>query len=62
MALAAIVLALIPALDGESVTSSNTGLAIISLVSMAFGYALLFALWWFVFREKAREKRRGKRD
>ena len=53
---------LVLALDGESVTSGNTGLAIISLVSMAFGYVLLFALWWFVFRAKARERRRGKHD
>jgi hypothetical protein len=50
-------------LDGESVTGSNTGLAIISVVSMAFGYLLLAALWYFVFRDKAREKRkRGKRS
>jgi hypothetical protein len=52
---------LLLALDGESVTGSNTGLAIISVVSMAFGYVLLAALWYFVFRDKAREKRkRGK--
>ena len=52
---------LLLALDGESVTGSNTGLAIISVVSMAFGYLLLAALWYFVFRDKAREKRkRGK--
>jgi hypothetical protein len=49
---------LILALDGESVTSGNTGLAIISLVSMVSGYVLLAALWWFVFREKARTKRK----
>jgi hypothetical protein len=48
------------ALDGESVTGSNTGLAVISVVSMVFGYALIAALWYFVFREKARTKR--KRD
>jgi hypothetical protein len=27
---------------------------------MASGYILLALLWWFVFREKAREKRRTK--
>jgi hypothetical protein len=48
------------ALDGESATGNNTGLAIISLVSMVFGYLLLAALWYFVFRDKSRAKR--KRD
>ncbi len=48
------------ALDGESVTGNNEALAIISVVSMASGYILLGLLWWFVFREKAREKRRTK--
>jgi hypothetical protein len=46
------------ALDGESVTASNTGLAVISVVSMVFGYLLIAGLWYFVFREKAREKRK----
>jgi hypothetical protein len=51
--------ALLPlALDGESITRSNTALAIVSVVSMAFGYLLLAALWYFVFRDKARAKRR----
>lgn len=52
------------ALDGESVTSSNTALAAISVVSMVFGYLLLAALWYFVFSSKARERRNrgGKRD
>jgi peptidoglycan/LPS O-acetylase OafA/YrhL len=49
---------LVLALDGESVTASNTGLAIISVVSMVFGYLLLAALWYFVFSNKARERRR----
>jgi hypothetical protein len=44
------------ALDGESVDSSNTGLAVISLVSIVFGYVLLAALWYFVFRDKSRGK------
>jgi hypothetical protein len=54
------VLSLPLALDGESVTGNNEALAIISVVSMASGYILLALLWWFVFREKAREKRRTK--
>jgi hypothetical protein len=48
------------ALDGESASASNTGLAIISLASMVFGYLLLAALWYYVFSAKART-RRGKR-
>jgi hypothetical protein len=48
------------ALDGESVGGGNsTGIAIISAVSMAGCYLLLAGLWYFVFREKARAKRRG---
>jgi hypothetical protein len=46
---------LILALDGESSKASNsTGMAILVAVSMVFGYALVFALWWFVFRERKR--------
>jgi thiosulfate reductase cytochrome b subunit len=50
------------ALDGESVTAGNTGLAIVSVVSMVFGYLLLAALWYFVFSSKARERRRRGKD
>jgi hypothetical protein len=57
---AALALAVLVALDGESAAGSNTGLAVISLVSIVFGYLLLAGLWYFVFRGKAREKR-GKR-
>ncbi len=46
------------ALDGESANDNNTGLAVISVVSMAAGYLLLAGLWWFVFRDKARARRR----
>ncbi len=46
------------ALDGESVSSNNTAVAVISVVSIVSGYLLLAALWYFVFREKARQKRR----
>ena len=53
-------LALPLALDGESVTGNNTGIGVITVVSIVFGYVLLAALWWFVFRDKARSKR--KRD
>jgi hypothetical protein len=48
------------ALDGEAVTergSNGTALAIISLVSMAGGYVLLYLLWRYVFSAKAKAKR-----
>jgi hypothetical protein len=55
------VLALTLALDGESSVADNTGLAVISIVSIVFGYVLLACLWHFVFSAKARRKR-GERD
>jgi hypothetical protein len=54
-------LALPPALDGESASNGNIGLAIISIVSIVFGYLLLAALWRFVFSPRAR-RRRGEQD
>ncbi len=56
--LQALSLSLPLALGGEAPGSEGTGLAIVSLVSMASGYVLLAALWYFVFRPGAREKRR----
>ena len=58
MNLAALTLLVPLALDGESASANNTAIAVISLVSIVSGYLLLAALWYFVFREKAREKRR----
>jgi hypothetical protein len=46
------------ALDGESANQSDTGLAVISVASMVFGYLVIVGLWYFVFRDKARTKRR----
>ena len=45
------------ALDGESATAGNKGLAIISIVSIVSGYIGLALLWRFVFSKKARSKR-----
>ena len=45
------------ALDGESVSSNNTGIAVIAVVSMVSGYLLLAAIWWFLFRDRSRKKR-----
>jgi hypothetical protein len=58
MRLASLILALPIALDGESANNNNTAIAVISVISIAFGYLLLAALWYFVFREKAHAKRR----
>jgi hypothetical protein len=57
MHIATLILSLPLALDGESVTGNNTGLAVISVVSIACGYVVLAALWYFVFRDKARARR-----
>jgi hypothetical protein len=58
-------LSLLPlALDGEAEGANNIGLGLISVVSIAVGYVGLFALWWFVFRDrsgKKRDKDRSKR-
>ena len=52
------------ALDGESASNGSTGLAVISVVSIVFGYLLIAGLWHFVFSARARERRRrpGDRD
>lgn len=57
MSLEALALSLPLALDGESTSGNTTAIAVISVVSIVFGYLLLAALWYFVFRDKAREKR-----
>jgi hypothetical protein len=48
------------ALGGESVAETGGNgevLAIISAVSIAIGYVVLFALWRYVFSAKAKAKR-----
>jgi len=52
-----LILAVALALDGESATGNSTGVAVIAAVSIVIGYVGLAALWYFVFREKARAKR-----
>ena len=64
---AALSTALVPlALDGESVVErggNGTAIAVVSVVSVAFAYVLLFALWRYVFSPKARARRnRGRSD
>jgi hypothetical protein len=59
--LATLILSVPMALDGESASASNTPIAIISIVSIVFGYLLLAGLWYFVFRDKSRAKRKKRR-
>jgi hypothetical protein len=56
--LTSLALSLPLALGGEAETSNNLGLGILSIVSIAVGYVGLFALWYFVFRDKSRSKRK----
>jgi hypothetical protein len=46
------------ALGGEAEGANNTGVGVISLVSIVLGWLFLAALWWFVFRDKTRSKRK----
>jgi hypothetical protein len=56
--LAGVALSLPMALGGEAETSNNTGIGVISVASIVLGYVGLFALWYFVFRDKSRSKRK----
>jgi hypothetical protein len=56
--LASLISSLPMALGGEAETSNSTGLGIISVVSIGLAYVGLFALWFFVFRDKSRSKRK----
>ena len=53
------------ALDGDAASetgANGTAIAVISVVSIVGGYVLLFALWRYVFSEKAKVKRREPTD
>jgi hypothetical protein len=54
-------LALIPlALDGEAAVesgSTGTAIAVVSAISIAAGYVVLYLLWRYVFSAKAKAKR-----
>jgi hypothetical protein len=55
-------LALLVALDGESgPVSDSTAVAVVVAVSIAFGWILLGALWWFVFRDPEKRGRSRRR-
>jgi hypothetical protein len=38
--------------------ATTSDIAILSVISMAGGYLLLAGLWYFVFRDKSRDKRK----
>jgi hypothetical protein len=50
------------ALGGESSGGESAGLAVISVVSIVAGYLLIAALWYFVFRDSSRARRRRNRS
>ena len=49
------------ALGGES-GGESTGIAVISAISIVIGYALIAGLWYFVFRDRARARRKRDRS
>jgi hypothetical protein len=53
------------ALDGDTATETGgngEAIAVVSVISIVGGYLLLFALWRYVFSEKAKVKRREPPD
>lgn len=53
------------ALDGEAAVetgANGTAIAVVSVVSIAGGYVLLYVLWRYVFSERAKLKRREPPD
>jgi hypothetical protein len=53
------------ALDGDAATEtggSGEAIAVVSAISIVGGYLLLYALWRYVFSEKAKVKRREPPD
>jgi branched-subunit amino acid ABC-type transport system permease component len=56
---AALTLWLPVALGGESAGGDSTGIAVLSAISIVIGYALIAALWYFVFRDRSGRRRKG---
>ena len=46
------------ALGGESAGGESTGIAVVSAISLVVGYGLIAALWFFVFRDRSRRRRK----
>jgi len=49
---------LLIALGGEAGSGDSVGIGVLSVASIVIGWVSLFALWYFVFRDKERPKRR----
>jgi hypothetical protein len=62
ISIGAAMLSLPLALGGESAGRESTGIAVISVASIVAGYLLIAALWYFVFRDSARARRRRDRS
>jgi hypothetical protein len=60
--LGVLILALPLALGGDSAGGESTGIAVISAISLVVGYLLIAGLWYFVFRDRARTRRRRNRS
>jgi peptidoglycan/LPS O-acetylase OafA/YrhL len=62
MSIGAAVMSVPLALGGESAGGESTGIAVISVVSIVAGYLLIAALWYFVFRDPSRARRKRNRS
>lgn len=40
----------------------SVGVQILEFGSIVLGWVVLFALWWFIFRDKTRARRRKRRE
>jgi branched-subunit amino acid ABC-type transport system permease component len=56
--LASLISSLPMALDGEAESANSAGLGVVSVVSIGITYVVLFALWFFVFRDRSGSKRK----
>src|SRR5271168_4831152 len=50
------VLPVLVALDGDSLAGNSAAIAVLALISMVVGYALLAGLWYFVLRRSPEER------
>lgn len=62
LAILQIPLALSGEVESPEGTGSGVGVGVLSVASIAIGWVGLFALWWFVFRDKERARRKKRRE
>ncbi len=46
----------------EAPGKGGVAVGVLSVASIVIGWVAIFALWWFVFRDKARSRRKKRRD